>query len=111
MSQPRSDDAEQPIHLYQPSKEKAPEPVFQFSRLYILNGHPYQWVGERWREEDAAFSPSPTIPDEQHPGIAITARLVDGLTGEIIPSVSFAEFSLAQAVRQTRRSSDCSECH
>lgn len=104
MSQP-SESSGEAIRLYQPKRRKRAGPILRFSELYVLGGHPYRVVGERWRVEDAANSPSPTIPDPQRPGVVCTLRVVDEVTGAIIPPVSAVEFSRAEGARPAPQAS------
>jgi len=72
-----------------------PGPIFEYGKLFLVNGRPFQAIGERWKTEDAHHAIARTEPDVQNPGVSLTLYLRDVLTGDIIRPVSFEEFSAA----------------
>jgi hypothetical protein len=73
----------------------APRPIFEYGKLFLVNGRPYQAMGERWKTEEAHHAIARTEPDCQNPGVSLTLYLKDVLTGDVIRPVSFEEFSAA----------------
>jgi hypothetical protein len=67
---------------------RLPAPTWEFGQLFILSGHPVQWIGERWRESEAWACPVATMPDPDQPGIRMAIRMVDAISGEILPAVA-----------------------
>lgn len=72
-----------------------PAAVWERGLLYLIGGHPVQWVSERWRKTDAWACPTPTLPDPERPGYCVSIRMVDWSAGEIIPPADCRTFESA----------------
>jgi hypothetical protein len=83
-----------------PIRPDVPGPVLDLHLYYVIDGVPIHYVGERWRKEDAAHCPYPTVPDPHNPNLVLTYRLIDGVTGDIIPDVSCAVHDRLAAARR-----------
>ncbi len=68
----------------------APGPVHSFRQVYIINGEPYIFVCERWREGEAPAGVPVTV--SLLPGHVLTGRLIRSNTGEtFMPFSSWIE--------------------
>jgi hypothetical protein len=77
-----------------PASRSLPKPILEYHQYYIVDGVPVHFVGQRWKAEDAAHSPTPGAPDPYQPGIVLSSRLEDA-SGAVIQAVSYDQWRAA----------------
>ena len=77
-------------------------PIARWQLVYLVDGRPIQFFGERWADRDAASCPHPLMPDPRVPGESVTLQLISLTTGEVSHPLSPAEVERLKADSRSR---------
>jgi hypothetical protein len=80
-----------------PFVARAAAPLARWQLVYMVDGNPIQFFGERWADRDAASCPYPLMPDPRVPGESVTLQLISLATGQVSHPLSPAEVERLKA--------------
>ena len=93
-----------PRRLILPFRRPEPAKMSRLWQSWIVGGRVLQLHADRWDADTASRLDFPSLPDPLWDGVAVTYRLYDAETGELIPVASDSDLALALSRPSSRRS-------